>query len=54
MAEIKNARLEILEYAKSQAKDNEGKEKYYNAALEIVNEEYEHSNLPEKLTQLQR
>lgn len=46
MTEIKKARQEILEFAKSQASSNEGKEKYYDAALEIVNEEYEHSNLP--------
>lgn len=46
MTEIKKARQEILEFAKSQASSNEGKEKYYDAALEIVNEEYERSNLP--------
>lgn len=46
MTEIKKARQEILEFAKSQASSNEGKEKYYDAALDIVNEEYEHSNLP--------
>lgn len=46
MTEIKKARQEILEFAKSQASSNEEKEKYYDAALEIVNEEYERSNLP--------
>ena len=46
MTEIKKARQEILEFAKSQATSNEGKEKYYDAALEIVNEEYKRSNLP--------
>jgi len=46
MTEIKKARQEILEFAKLQASSNEGKEKYYDAALEIVNEEYERSNLP--------
>lgn len=46
MIEIKNARAQILEYATAQATDNEGKEKYYNTALEILNQEYERSNLP--------
>lgn len=49
LIEIKNARLRILEFAKSQASDNRSKEEYYKAALDIVNEEYEHSNLPKKL-----
>ena len=49
LIEIKKARQEIFGYAKSQAQDNEGKEKYYNVAMEILNEEYEHSNLPKIL-----
>lgn len=49
MIEIKEVRMEILEYAKSQANDNESAEKYYNAALEILNDEFEHSNLPKIL-----
>lgn len=49
LTEIKTVRQEILDYSKSQASDNEGKEKYYDVAMEIVNQEYEHSNLPKKL-----
>lgn len=49
LIEIKKARQEIFGYAKSQAHDNEGKEKYYNVAMEILNEEYERSNLPKIL-----
>ena len=49
LIEIKKARQEIFGYAKSQAHDNEGKEEYYNVALEILNEEYENSNLPKIL-----
>ena len=45
LIEIKKSRQEIFGYAKSQAHDNEGKEEYYNVALEILNEEYENSNL---------
>jgi len=46
MIEIKETRRGILEYAKSLANDNESTEKYYNVAIEILNEEFEHSNLP--------
>lgn len=53
MAEIKKSRHEILEYAKSQASTNEEKEKYYTVAVEILNDEYERSNLFKRLHSMQ-
>ena len=53
LAEIKKARHEILEYAKSQASSNEEMEKYYTVAMEIINDEYAHSNLFRRLSNQQ-